>query len=217
MGSVLPPCPFSLRSGLRGFRHPRLSEKVAKRLRSSSLGLPSPFRGTAGCRAAASARAMHGASTAPPLRFGPLQRFSDPGSGLMDRSCLARPACVSRFSQPPDAFIRPQILPALFHAGYAHGVHPSELYSSRTAVRRLRRRYPLAVSVSPRRLRGRTESASRRSAPTFLNGTSAKPARRPATPGSCSVRESATNAGGLDRRRHVALLGIHPLQGVLPR
>lgn len=51
-------------------------------------------------------------------------------------------------------------IPALFHASYAHGVHPSELCSSRAGGSRLRCRCPLAIgnrSVKPRDL-GRQSS-----------------------------------------------------------
>jgi len=57
--------------------------------------------------AAASARAVRGTSTAPPLRFDPLQRLFARSSGLVSQVYLTRLASVFRFSQPLGALIRP--------------------------------------------------------------------------------------------------------------
>jgi len=66
-------------------------------------------------------------------------------------------------------------LPALFHAGPAPGVHPSELCSSRSAVRRLRRRAPLVVDHP--RPNGDSPAPTRRCSPTRR-----LPVRRPGQP-----------------------------------
>jgi hypothetical protein len=100
---------------------------------------------------------------APPVRFRPLQRVTIRGSGtkVAEHPRLDRP--------PPAGFLNllasssAPNLPALFHAGSAHGVHPSELCSFRAAARRLRRRCPLVVGMSFRPVRA---AGGRRSAET---------------------------------------------------
>jgi hypothetical protein len=74
------------------------------------------------------------------LRCKHLRRFQRPTShevpspstlqacgGCLGRACLTRPSGEYRVSHPLDAFISATSRPALFHAGNAHGVHPSEL------------------------------------------------------------------------------------------
>jgi hypothetical protein len=79
----------------------------------------------------------------PPLGFRPLQRF--PGVGQPPNAKVPRPWLVasSGFRNLLTPCSAPR-LPALFHAGPAPGVRPPEPCSSRTAVRRFRRRTPLA-------------------------------------------------------------------------
>jgi hypothetical protein len=81
---------------------------------------------------------------ASPLRFRPLQRFPSAGQRheLAGNACPT--ACAFRFSQPLGAFIRPE--PAgLVPCRIRSWGHPPELFSSRAAVRRLRRRSPHGV------------------------------------------------------------------------
>jgi hypothetical protein len=84
---------------------------------------------------------------APSMRFAPLQRFPAQGSGNMVR--LASPHhlrpqvfSTSRRFDPPRA-CRPCFMP-----NPLMGLHPSELFSSRAAVRRLRRLGPPVVGTS---------------------------------------------------------------------
>jgi len=84
-------------------------------------------------------------------------------------------------------------LPALFHAGSAPGVHPSELCSFRAAARRLRRRCPLVVGTSFRLARAAGGRRKRRNAapdppPSHVD----VPSGRPSPTGLCSARKSAT-------------------------
>jgi hypothetical protein len=87
------------------------------------------------------------------------------------------------------------------------GFSPPELCSSRAAVRRLRRLSPHDVHqrAAPRlhvppghELSPKDRKKRRRTEPVG------------SPPGSCSTRESVTEHGGLDRARHVALLGFRP-------
>jgi hypothetical protein len=116
--------------------------------RTSSLELAFPFR----VHRSPGGRALDGGPK--PSRpahdilscgFLPFSVFPLRAAAHDDRASRARPAFVSRFSQPHDAFVSAPNLPALFHAGSARGVRPSELSSSRAAVRCLQRQYPLVV------------------------------------------------------------------------
>jgi hypothetical protein len=71
-------------------------------------------------------RRSAGATTiaaAPPMRFAPLQRLPARGSGLFSRACLTRPPAPPGFLNLLTPRSAP-CLPALFHAGSAHGVAP---------------------------------------------------------------------------------------------
>jgi hypothetical protein len=143
-----------------GFSHGRLPCHARKLDRVSSLELPPSFRERRPpsgrrprIRPRSSPRAL-----APPVRFLPLQRLPAQGSGIKsDRASHTRPPTPPGFLNLLTSSSAPSLL-ALFHARSAHGVRPSELSSSRAAVRRLRRRCPLVV------------------------GTSLRPAREPADP-----------------------------------
>jgi hypothetical protein len=115
-----------------------------------------------------------GRLAAPPVRFLPLQRFASPGQRPVGRACRAHPPASSGFLNLLTRSSA-QNLPALFRAGSAHGVRPSELSSSRAGRSRLRLCYPLAVGKpSPRLV---TTAHSRRrslgSAPTAGHGRGA--------------------------------------------
>ena len=133
--------------------------------------------------------------SAPPVRFLPLQRLPVWGSGTIkvtEHPKLDRP--------PPTGFHNlmasssaPDLL-ALFHARSAPGVRPSELCSSRAAVRRLRRRCPHVVEVILRSIRAAGGRRKRRNAapnppPSHMDG----PSKRPSPSGLCSTRKSATS------------------------
>jgi len=84
---------------------------------------------------------------APPLRFLPLQRFPRPEQRHDWPGLLLPTACAFRFSQPLDAFIRPE--PAgLISCRIRSWGHPPELSSSRAAVRRSRRLSPHDVPTA---------------------------------------------------------------------
>lgn len=82
----------------------------------------------------------------------PPTAFSRPGQRHVGRVCLTRPPAPTGFLNLLTPWSAPRLV-ALFHATSAHGVLPSESFSSRAAVRRLRRHYPLVVGsvfLSPR-------------------------------------------------------------------
>jgi hypothetical protein len=147
-----PLLPFTLRLDSRVFAL-QAPMKTLQSFRDPSHGLRLPFRGRP------STEPPHRASgypkpltlshakrllATPPLRFLPLQRFPAQGSGLNGRACLTRPPAPSGFLNLLTLHSALS-LPALFHAGSAHGVRPSELCSSRAAVRCLQRRFPPGV------------------------------------------------------------------------
>jgi hypothetical protein len=69
-------------------------------------------------------------TSAPSSRFAPLQRFHSPGSGIVGGLPTARqPASPGFLNLMTLSSARS--IPALFHASHAHGVHPTELCSSR--------------------------------------------------------------------------------------
>jgi hypothetical protein len=144
----------------------------------------------------------------------PYSVFPVRGSGLSGRGCQYPPACASRFSQPPDAFIRPEpaglvscryrswgctlqsITPlvqpyAVSGASYPQAVVPQHLCPTHAPLHRHQPRI--------KRQRRNTSHTDRR-----------EPLR--STTGSYSARESATDNGGLDRCTHVALLGFRPFR-----
>jgi len=114
------------------------------------------------------------------------------------------------FSSAPD-------LPALFRAGSAPGVRPSELCSSRAAARRLRRRCPLVVGTVRRRTRAAIGRRERRSA--APNRRRPMWARRRAAPrlqGFAPRESPPPRPGCLDRSVARSSHGVSPLQGVPP-
>jgi hypothetical protein len=134
-----------------------------------------------------------------------------------DQACLA-------WSPAPPGFLNlmthssaPSLL-ALFHARSAHGVRPTEHFSSRAAVRCSQRQCPLDVqkfhcafqktsfsSRMPKRRAGAT--GSHRGRPTGM----------PSPPRLCSTPESATPSRRFRPERARSSLGLPPLQGALPR
>jgi len=153
-------------------------------------------------------------SAVPPLRFSPLQRLPARGSGNLVGLSTPDRLASSGFLNLLTPLSAPG-LPALFHAGSARGVRPSELCSFRTGGDRLRYHYPLAVSDGDDRLLARTTftSSGFLGPRTWTGGLAERRyAPSPAASGSCSVRESATRAGGLDRLGRVALLGFAPFR-----
>jgi hypothetical protein len=166
--------PFTAQAGLQGIRRPGPPEKP-KHLRSSSHGFPIPSKGTATYLAAASVCAVRSTSAAPPLRFGPLQRFSTGGSGIVRQGCLPWLACVFRFSQPPDAFIRPSAHWPCFMPDPLMGFTlqsfppPAQPYAVSGAV-------PLMTFSPPAKPHGRT--AASRTEARQANGTALRETRK---------------------------------------
>lgn len=103
-------------------------------------------------------------------------------------------------------------LPALFHAGSALGVHPSEPSSSRAAVPRLRGPSPHAVDRTRRSLTG-SASIESRASPRQERQGHVKAPRATSTSGSCSARESATDKKRVRSLGARSSLGFSPLQG----
>jgi len=84
------------------------------------------------------------ATTAPPMRFAPLQRLPARGSSLMAR--FASPGHLRpRVFSTPRRLHLPRACRPCFMPDPLMGLHPSELFSSRAGGRRLRRRSPLVV------------------------------------------------------------------------
>jgi hypothetical protein len=157
-------------------------------------------------------------ASAPPLRSLPLQRLPARRSGPSSRVCLARLPTSTGFRNLVTSSSAP-CLPALFHAGSAHGVRPSELSSSHAAVHRFRCLGPPAVRSTPlaqqewslscrKRLGYRAsqepDQATSRQSITRLQGFSP----RESPPPEISV---------LDRKPARGSPGHSPLQGALPR
>jgi hypothetical protein len=63
----------------------------------------------------------------------PYSVFPARGSGMSDRPCLSRSPAPSGFLNLLTLSSAPS-LPALFHAGPAHGVHPTEHFPPKQAV-----------------------------------------------------------------------------------
>jgi hypothetical protein len=101
---------------------------------------------------------------------------------------FAQPSFTFGFSRPLGALSALGLL-ALFHARSALGVSPSEFFSSRAAVRRLRRRCPLVV------VRSRNPSPLSRPWLAYAYQVRARrwPCETPPPSGLCSTRESATS------------------------
>jgi hypothetical protein len=137
------------------------------------------------------------------MRFLPLQRFPAKSSGANSPDLPHLSTSASKFSQLPDASTAPRQL-VLFHTRSALGVSPSEPCSSHAAARRLQRLYPRDIR---KRL---TEASSTEPQPKPRFCISRRPVKRPLPSGPYSARESAASDDGLDRPRHVALLGFIP-------
>jgi hypothetical protein len=141
---------FPLRVNFKAFASqvPRKSCEASSAVLSWTYTL---LQSTPRQRAAASARNRVRRSGGSSLEVFVPYSVSPPGAAVfMDRGCLAR-------AQPaPSGFLNlltlssaPNLL-ALFHASSAHGVRPSELSSSHTAVRCLQRLCPLDVGSARR-------------------------------------------------------------------
>jgi hypothetical protein len=126
-------------------------------------------------------------------------------------------ACVFRFSQPPDAFIRPFAYWPYFIPDPLMGFSLQSFtpFVQLDTVSDLDPLLSLAYPGFPSALAPLHYLYIRRCA----NNTAGSLKARLQTPpsGFCSTRKSATYLGGLDQYKHIALLGLPPLQGVLPR
>jgi hypothetical protein len=100
-------------------------------------------------------------------------------------------------------------LVALFHATSAHGVAPFRAFSSRAAVRRLRRLSPLVVQANPET--SPTSAASGRNL--WHRPLPERPRERPRLQGFAPHESPPLTAGGLDRRRARGSPGLDALQG----
>jgi hypothetical protein len=206
-------------AGLPGFR-PMECPSQPKPSRTSSLELAVSFRvlrSPSGHTLRSRPKPFASCATSS-LAVSSPSAFSPPEAAAHDdQASHAQPACASRFSQPHDAFVSAPSLPALFHAGSAPGVRPSEPCSSRAAVRRLRRRCPLVVRSLP-------PTAVAKSLPCVLAETetpeqqllSGGLLQTPSPSGLCSTRKSATSLRLFRPPGARSSPGIHPLQGFLP-
>jgi hypothetical protein len=221
-----------------GFSRDPAPAPLVKTVPGSSRGLVLSFRGLP----SSSGRRLHGAPTsedvlaprmtaAPPMRFAPLQRLPARGGGLEDRACLTRSPAPSGFLNLVALRSAP-CLPALFHAGSAHGVAPSRallLSRGRTlspapvpswrldetveSASPAHRPLPAPRSPLPKQRRARPE---RRPGPRTGAHQGLTSPRKPPRLQGFAPRESPPRlAEGLGRRGRVALLGFWPSR-VLP-
>jgi hypothetical protein len=137
-----------LRAGLQGLRDSGCRRRFKKYRQLPLLGLCAPSEYSELQAAARHHTLTRAVRTAPPMRFAPLQRLPAQSSGLT--AWFASPHhlrpqvfSTSRRFRPPCA-CRPCFMP-----NPLMGLHPSELSSSRAAVRRLQRQCPLDVDTSP--------------------------------------------------------------------
>jgi hypothetical protein len=151
------------------------------------------------------------------MRFLPLQRFPHSRQRLFeDRVSHARPPAPSGFLNLLTLRSAPSLL-ALFHDRSSHGVLPSELCSSRAAVRRLQRRYPLDVGTPfrtarvPVTRRERRNTAPRPPFPIWVVLPDA-----PHLQGFAPHESPPLHTGCLGRTRARGSPGIAPLQGSHP-
>jgi hypothetical protein len=125
----------------------RGSPRQSKRSQGSSHELSVPFRELPNASRHVCPDPKSSASAAPSMRFCPLQRIPEQGSGMVGRVYLTRPPAPSGFLNLLALRSALNLL-ALFHARSVHGVHPSERCSSRAVVRRFRRRSPHDVRAA---------------------------------------------------------------------
>jgi hypothetical protein len=109
------------------------------------------------------------------------------------RGCRPRAPASSGFLDLVTPSSAPRLL-ALFHARSAHGVCPSELCSSRAAVRRLRRLLPSCRWPPCSRAPAGTQAVARAETQAPTPTPSRGGATRRPTSGPCSTRESATQS-----------------------
>jgi hypothetical protein len=139
------------------------------------------------------------------------------GQRHSDQVCLTWPPAPTGFLNLMALSSAPSLL-ALFHARSAHGVRPTELFSSRAAVRCSQRLCPHDVQV-PQHAFQKTSFSSRmpkrRAGATDLR--IGKPAGMPSPSRLYSTRESATSSRRFRPDQARSSLGFPPLQGALPR
>lgn len=129
-----PSCPWLRRAGLQGLHTRSLP------MASTSLATPETLSWTSNSPSgthqawsrpiectteAAHPGARRGRHGSPLLRFGPLQRFASRGQRLWWRAFHNPSACAFRFSQPPDALIRPATCQPCFMLVPLLGFSPS--------------------------------------------------------------------------------------------
>jgi hypothetical protein len=217
LGSLLPSCPQRVAPDSRVFTRPAIRPYRGK-TESPLLSLRPPSENAAHRAAAAPfpteiVRGNTGSSrevSSPSAFPRPRQRHEK----VTEHPTLDRPT-PSGFLDLLASSSAPDLL-ALFHARSAPGVLPSELCSSRAAVRRLRRRCPPVVGAILRPVRAparrrRCKSTAPNSRAPMMDGTS----KRPSPSGLYSARESATSVWLFRPPRARSSLGIVPFR-VLP-
>lgn len=136
LGSAPPSCPHPCGRTPRSSRSEVLG--ICKQSRGSSRGLTLSFKDRTRNRAASLYPRRSGSQRpAPSSRFHAPTALASPGSGIVGGLPTARQPAPSGFLNllaPSSA----RSVPALFHASCAHGVHPSELCSSRAGDSRFR-------------------------------------------------------------------------------
>jgi len=110
-------------------------------------------------------------------------------------------------------------LPALFHADPLLGLNPPELYSSRAAVRRLRRRYPHAVGPATARSNSKNAlSAINLGSNEEIESRAKRSAKATFPDFRVLLRTRVRHGQRRFRPKHVrSSPGLSPLQGVRPR
>jgi hypothetical protein len=190
IGWMLPSCPRP-KLGYRVFTGPGSRAHSERKPGNPLMGLCSPTESSKLERPpASSAPERVWTRAAPPMRFLPLQRLPARGSGIVGRVCLARPPAPPGFLNLLALRSAPS-LPALFHAGSAHGVAPFRallLSCSRT---------PFPAPLPSCRLDDPADLSACPSPPAEAAGSVQVDGEAPETPppsGCCSARESATHS-----------------------
>jgi hypothetical protein len=213
IGWMLPSCPRP-KLGYRVFTGPGSRAHSERKPGNPLMGLCSPTESSKLERPPASSAPERVCTrAAPPMRFLPLQRLPARGSGIVGRVSLARPPAPPGFLNLLVLRSAPS-LPALFHAGSAHGVAPFRallLPCSRT---------PFPAPLPSCRWTSPPTSPparARRPKPPDPFRLMEKPRKRPRLQGFSPHESPPPTADGLGRRRARSSPGLSALQGVPPR
>jgi len=175
---------------------------------SLDLRLPSRVRSSASCRMGFIP------SSCLPCGSSPLRRVPDRGQPLVRRVANSAGSGASSAFRTLSRLSSDHDLPALFHAGPAHGVHPSGFRTGCRAWSPLRCSCPLGVASRMNPLPPEPLARTRWNgiSPTFLMKEGSNPSENSPS-GLCSLQPAVPSAGGSCRRKAATLLGFWVLPG----